>query len=1323
MPSPITAGLHCLFLLLTACCQTSQDSNFRPFVEYIFDSMLGEESFQTETQRQKRNMITFDFSSEEHTVDIEVSLMDSSLLDQVKNYLQNLKLSVPTNISNVEMKVSNISVTTVCLPSGENDSCCSCEDGYTWPSEVCGDLITCPSASPAPNQPCGYVKGMLFQGRYCEPQTRASCGTGDPIEMQMSVRLDIDFHPDLSNSSSDSYKKYKADLETAFNASYRCLPGFVSAAVSGFSPGSVFVNYVVKAGGASFEQIASANKISPQFLDSAYQLKPDTFTTKITDQTNFTVSLEDIFEGDKVTLICEINSTSENVTWYHHGQIISPDLINSTYGKTSKSTLEIANVKMNNSGSYSCAFTNRNHQFLTLIYNDTKTITVSPLNITPNVNHMTVTCNSPEMQKNGPLLSCCIDKNLPSLTGDWKVNGEINITGVSSLRGNCTEYKLNIDESLCLLDKSGTVTTYTCELQTGNGAKSSQNIQVTYLLAAHVTIKENNSLYSEGDKFNLTCESNVSNYDKVSWKILSGNNPTEVDCGTCIENTKNPSRSVLKVMTATQKWNGTYICTFFQKGLNSSANVTIHIVSLPLQQNILIDPIETPILCNRPQTLQCCINATAGEDYNVTFVVGENSYQYANKENGTLLCYMYNYTEKNCSQRRNLTAYCKFTNSIKHNAKSENITLKLISDGKPSCSNDAEIGMEEDTLIKPCCDLNCIDGFTRGNKTFKCSNKSWMLQGDNCLSGTINNLLSSAESLLNDPERDKILPAYLEDLRKEMGTEKINRSANVGAVVTILSMVSTIPVEANKPTIQNFLSIVDFIVVNSTPEAWKHLNNQDGPKSSSLMKSIENFTLNLQPVNNTIPLVRVENLQLQGITVTENSTSYNKTFRSKNNLTVDLFIDKTEVQTLTPDSTIVSVMYSKLRGILPQSRYQTVNGLIITTTVSSNRSQNFKINMIFEKINLSLKRPQCVFWNYTLNKPEGGWDTQGCTVTQGEDNYVYCSCNHLTSFSILMSPDIPSSINTEDYITYIGLAISILSLVSCIIIESLVWKYVTNNTTSYMRHVCILNIATSLLIANIWFIVTASISDQKQEKSKGICFVATFFIHLFYLCVFFWMLSLGLILFYRLVFILHNTSKTTQKAVAFCLGYGCPFVIAVITLAVTLPRNSYTRKDVCWLNWEDSKALLAFVVPALIIVVMNLFITAVVIIKILRPTIGDRSDRQERKSLFQIGKSVAILTPLLGLNWGFGFATIIKDSHRAFHILFALLNAFQGLFILVFGTLWDKKIQEALLKRNSMSKWSSQQTKEESHSQTQHIQKFQPTGIRYLYLEWLHEDE
>lgn len=476
---------------------------------------------------------------------------------------------------------------------------------------------------------------------------------------------------------------------------------------------------------------------------------------------------------------------------------------------------------------------------------------------------------------------------------------------------------------------------------------------------------------------------------------------------------------------------------------------------------------------------------------------------------------------------------------------------------------------------------------------------------------------------------------------------------------------------------QNFLCTVDFIVADSATDAWEDLNKEGTHKNSLLLRSVENFSLHLQPVNNTIPPVSAESLQLQGIAVTaNNNTGYNKNF-SAENLTVNVLIGETEIQTLDPSSTIVSVMYSKLGRILRPNEPKCVNGLLVTTTVSSNRSEKFNINMTFAKKNLSLTMPQCVFWNFTLNERNGSWDSHGCTPTEKGDD-VICSCNHLTSFSILMSPDKSSQENSEDYITYIGLAISILSLVACIIIESLVWKYVTNNTTSYMRHVCILNIATSLLIADIWFIVAVSINDQNQEMS--VCFVATFLIHLFYLCAFFWMLSLGLILFYRLVFILHNTSKTTQKAVAFCLGYGCPFVIAVITIAVTLPRDNYTRKDVCWLNWEDSKALLAFVIPALIIVAMNLFITAVVIIKILRPTIGDRSNRQEKNSLFQIGKSVAILTPLLGLTWGFGIATVIEKSHRAFHILFTLLNSLQVSYTYVwFCFLYDHLTRKDIL--------------------------------------------
>ncbi|XP_009872672.1 PREDICTED: probable G-protein coupled receptor 116, partial [Apaloderma vittatum] len=809
MPSLITAGLHCLFLLVTVCSRTSQDSNFSPFIHYIIDSELGEEIFQTEMQRQKRNMLTFDLPALEYTVDIEISLTDSAFLEPIKEYYKKLHLPVSTNISKVEMTISNINITTVCLPGGENKSCCSCESGYAWPSTECSYLITCPSVSLAADLPCGYVKEMPFYGPYCEPQTEESCGMGEPTVMNMSVRLDKDFQDDLKNSSSELYKRYKADLEKAFSASYRCLPGFVSATVTGFRPGSIYVNYEVKAGAASVNQIASSNRLVPQFLNASYWLIRDTFTETKTNQTNFVVSPADISEGDTIRLTCDVNSTSEKVIWYHFDRII---LNNSQYliqrkasRRASESILQMNNITMKHSGPYTCTFRNR-HNSLTRIYKATKTVKVSPLYITPNVKDINVTCNSPEMQTNSPVLSCCINRLLPSLTVDWKVNGAINITGVSSFSKYCTEYKLNISESLCPPEKSGTVTTYTCELQTGYGAKRSQNIRVTYLRTARVTISSSiNSSISEGHAFNITCESDVSNYDSISWKIQSGNNTKTVNCDTCIENSKFPATSVLTVKTATKDWSGIYICTFSQKYLESSANVTVEVVALPLKQNILIDPIAASVQYEVPQTLACCISANTVEDYAVTFVVQQNQFQAERKRKGNLYCYTYNYTETECCENKERTAYCKFTNRIGQEVNSEIIRLHLITDKEVSCSDNFGIGKEENKLIKPCLQLNTPNGFTRGNKIYRCSGNSWKVERNNCLSVSINNLLTSAETLVNSPEAKANLPNYLAELKEQTGKEQntINSSpANLGAIVTILDIVSSIPADAKELTIQ-----------------------------------------------------------------------------------------------------------------------------------------------------------------------------------------------------------------------------------------------------------------------------------------------------------------------------------------------------------------------------------------------------------------------------------------------------------------------------------------------------------------------------------------
>lgn len=65
----------------------------------------------------------------------------------------------------------SVCLTPVCQPSGENSSCCFCENGYAWPSSVCSDVMPCSSVSLEPAQPCGYMQKMPFYGPYCEPQT------------------------------------------------------------------------------------------------------------------------------------------------------------------------------------------------------------------------------------------------------------------------------------------------------------------------------------------------------------------------------------------------------------------------------------------------------------------------------------------------------------------------------------------------------------------------------------------------------------------------------------------------------------------------------------------------------------------------------------------------------------------------------------------------------------------------------------------------------------------------------------------------------------------------------------------------------------------------------------------------------------------------------------------------------------------------------------------------------------------------------------------------------------------------------------------------
>nr|XP_055041680.1 adhesion G protein-coupled receptor F5-like [Misgurnus anguillicaudatus] len=509
----------------------------------------------------------------------------------------------------------------------------------------------------------------------------------------------------------------------------------------------------------------------------------------------------------------------------------------------------------------------------------------------------------------------------------------------------------------------------------------------------------------------------------------------------------------------------------------------------------------------------------------------------------------------------------------------------------------------------------------------------------------------------------------------------ITQSADtVQSIVGILHTVAGISqtINISEHVMKDFLKTVDIIVSDASKNTWTELNNGNKTenKSTELLQAIETISDRLSDDDY---MIKETSIQLHRKTITNSFTETSSLPNSNTQIVIPSVLKPT---------LITIIIFTKLDNVLPtrntsnndnKTSENIINGDVVVVRV--NKAIN-NISFAFDTTNTSLKNPQCVFWNFSLDH----WDTTGCKVKPSGNNTVTCECDHTTSFSILMSPfaiDNPALA----YITYIGVAISMASLILCLIIEAIVWKSATRNDTSYMRHVSIVNIAVSLLIANICFIIGAAIADQEQPISVGRCSPVVFFMHFFYLAVFFWMFISALLLLYRTVMVFSQMSKTNMMVIAFMVGYCAPLLIAVITVASTAgPKNYVSKENACWLNWYESKALLAFVIPALTLIAFNLVVLIVVVCKMIRRGIGAQLD--DRHTLVVIARCVAILTPIFGLTWGFGIGTMVSRLF-GIHVVFAILNSLQGFFILVFGVLLDSKIREILAGKLSLRNLTS----------------------------------
>ncbi|KAM4694479.1 adhesion G-protein coupled receptor F1-like [Discoglossus pictus] len=511
----------------------------------------------------------------------------------------------------------------------------------------------------------------------------------------------------------------------------------------------------------------------------------------------------------------------------------------------------------------------------------------------------------------------------------------------------------------------------------------------------------------------------------------------------------------------------------------------------------------------------------------------------------------------------------------------------------------------------------------------------------------------------------------------------------VQLILHILGNITENAIQANQTFSESIVMDILFIANQFLNDSsWSLASTGNHVLGPQLLQCFENILSGMAMTNHSFK-ISYENIELECLASHCNDMKNDTAMRLESNVSASLTLQDSDQQ-FDPLCLVnfLSLSFKSPNMQFP-SRFDqedeagvlyTVESEILTNVMllDTKSYHSVNINMSFRCKSRDCDQTAiCVFWNFTSNT----WSSDGCS-TEVVEGVTNCYCNHLTSFSMLLSNILPEgllNISILDYITNIGLLISIASLVLCISLQVYLMK-MTMNLVAYYRHVSILNVSVFLLLSNVSFVASNYIRANNYPR---LCLALTFCIHYSLISFFCWTLVQSIFLFCRLVFVFHHITKKEFMTLSVVLGYVLPLIIAIGTFLFFSPTNDYRKNNACWLD-SKSGASMAFSIPTIVILSGNFIVLLVVIRKLLRPSISEGSNEDE-EVVKKLLKAVVFCTPQFGLTWAIGIPLLSDGSSLVLHYLFVLLNPLQGFFIFVFGCLLDKKVMDIVKKRLSKS--------------------------------------
>ncbi|XP_069046016.1 adhesion G-protein coupled receptor G2 isoform X2 [Lepisosteus oculatus] len=384
-----------------------------------------------------------------------------------------------------------------------------------------------------------------------------------------------------------------------------------------------------------------------------------------------------------------------------------------------------------------------------------------------------------------------------------------------------------------------------------------------------------------------------------------------------------------------------------------------------------------------------------------------------------------------------------------------------------------------------------------------------------------------------------------------------------------------------------------------------------------------------------------------------------------------------------------------------------LNSYILGTSVANLSLSNLKDSVVFRLRNLepvmSGYVPRCVYWDFNQNNRSGGWSNAGCSVANFTAEETVCSCNHLTSFGVLLdlsrtgiSDPVQATILT--FITYIGCGISAIFL-SITLLTYIAFEKVRKDIPSKI----LIQLCTALMLLNLVFLLDAWLALYRN--AVGLCISVAFFLHYFLLVSFTWMALEAFHMYLALVKVFNIYVRRYMLKFSL-IGWGVPLIIVIIVIAVNKDNYglmSYGRfpdgstDDFCWIL-NDTVFYVAVVAYFGLVFLLNLCMFIAVMVQLCRIKRKNPHNSQHRSALQDL-RSAAGLTFLLGLTWGFAFFAW-GPVNLAFMYLFAIFNSLQGFFIFIFHCAIKENVRKQWrmylccgeLRQIENSEWSRTQT-------------------------------